>query len=75
MSAWSSYLIKTRLYFTSSFLHQNNPKPKYWSKNESIYTRDFEAVQTPCSHILPGLKTHGDYMNYLINYLTKGSLN
>ena len=26
-------------------------------------------------HILPGLKTQGDYMNYLINYLTKGSLN
>ena len=75
MSAWSSYLIKTWLNFTSSFLNQNNPKPKYQSKNELIYTTDFEAIQRPRSHVLPGLKTQGDYMNYLINYLTKGSLN
>jgi len=39
------YLKKTRLNFTSNFLHQNNPKSKYLCKNELIYIRDFEAVE------------------------------
>ena len=37
--------IKTQLNFTSNFLDQNNPKSKYWCKNELIYMGDFEAIQ------------------------------
>ena len=46
------YRIKTRLDFTSSFVDQNNPRSKYWCKNELIYIRDFEAVQKTHSRML-----------------------
>ena len=53
------YLKKTRLNFTSNFLHQNNHKSKYLCKNELIYIRDFEAVEKTRSLVLSGLKTLG----------------
>ena len=52
------YLIKTQLTFTSNFLDQNNPKYKYYCKNEFINIKDIEAVQTETRfRVLPGLKT------------------
>ena len=54
------YFIKTRLNCTSNFLQdQNNPKSKYYCKNELIYIRDFEAVQNTRGSVLPGVKTLG----------------
>ena len=53
------YLKKTRLNFTSNYLHQNNHKSKYLCKNELIYIRDFEAVEKTRSLVLSGLKTLG----------------
>ena len=51
------HLIKTQLNFTSNFLQQNNPKSKYYCKNELIYIRDFEAIQKTRVHVLSSLKT------------------
>ena len=51
--------MKTRLNLTSVLLDQNNPKSKYYSKNDLIYIRDFEAVQETRSHVLSVLKTLG----------------
>ena len=53
------HLIKTQLNFTSNFLFQNNPKSRYYCKNELIYIRDFEAIQKTHSrvHVLSCLKT------------------
>ena len=53
------YLKKTRLNFTSNFLHQNNHKSKHLCKNELIYIKDFEAVEKTRSLVLSGLKTPG----------------
>ena len=39
------------------FFRPNNPKSKYYCRNELIYLRDFEAVQKACSHVLSGVKT------------------
>ena len=36
---------------------KDNPKFKFLCKNESIYIRDFEAVQKPRSRVLSGVKT------------------
>ena len=51
--------MKTRLNLTSVLLDQNNPKSKYYSKNDLIYIRDFEAVQETRSHVLSVVKTLG----------------
>ena len=51
--------MKTRLNLTSVLLDQNNPKSKYYSKNDLIYIRDFEAVQETRSHALSVVKTLG----------------
>ena len=53
------HLIKTQLNLTPNFLFQNNPKSKYYCKNELIYKRDFEAIQKTHSHVhvLSCLKT------------------
>ena len=48
----------------SNFLAQNNPKSKYYWKNELIYIRDFEAVQKTRSHVLSGLKTQGEAKSF-----------
>ena len=53
------YLIKTRLNLTSNVLDHNNPKTKYYCKNELIYIRDFDSVQKTHSRVLSGLKTLG----------------
>ena len=53
------YLKKTRLNFTPNFLDQNNPKSKYWCKNELTNIRDFEAAQKTRSRLLSGVKTQG----------------
>ena len=49
-------LIKTWLNLKSNFLDQNNPKSKYYCKNELIYIRDFEAVKKPTIILLSGVK-------------------
>ena len=48
----------------SNFLAQNNPKSKYYWKNELIYIRDFEAVQKTPSCVLSGLKTQGEAKSF-----------
>ena len=58
------YLNKTRLNFTSNFLHQNNPKSKYLCKKELIYIRDFEAVEKTRSLVLSSLKTLGSTSSF-----------
>ena len=66
------HLIKTQLNLTPNFLFQDNPKSKYYCKNELIYKRDFEAIQKTHSHVhvLSCLKTWGkDSCSFLKQYI------
>ena len=47
-----SVFISDLLNFTSRFLDQNNPRFKFWCKNELIYIKDIKAVQKTCSCVL-----------------------
>ena len=67
----SLYLINTRLNLTSSLLDQNNPKSKYWCKNELIYIKDFEAVQKTKGLVLSALKTRGAFCSFFKQYISR----
>ena len=56
MSVFISDKDTAKLYI-QFFLDQNNPKSKYWCKNELIYIKDFKAVQ----------KTLLEFLNLIIH--------